>query len=87
MPGDAMAFDQGDEILRAVSAQRRFGEMRIGRQIAIRRGVDIGEIAAPAARNQDLLARFISPLDQQHPPPALAGKRRAQEPPPPPRRE
>jgi hypothetical protein len=40
-----------------------------------RRGVDVGEVAAPAAGNQDLLARRIGMIDQQH---ALAARARGQ---------
>ncbi len=71
--GDAVFFDQRDEISRRVAAQRRFGEVRIGRDIAFRHRSDIGEIAAPAAGNQDLLPHFIGMIDDQYPRPGLPG--------------
>jgi len=49
--------------------------MRIGRQIAIGRCVDVGEIAPPAARDQDFLTRCIGMIGEQHAPPGLPGDR------------
>src|SRR3546814_16382877 len=57
VPGDAMGVDQRDEIGGGVARQRRLGEMRVRRQKAIGGGVDVGEVAAPAARDQYLLAQ------------------------------
>jgi hypothetical protein len=54
--------------------------MRIGREIAIGRGVDVGEVAAPAARDEDLLPHLVGMIDQQHPAPALAGNGGAHQP-------
>ena len=80
VPGDAVATDQGDEIGRRIAAERGLGEMWIGRKVAIGRGAEIGEVAAPAAGNQDLAARFLIVIDQQHAPTALAGDRGAHHP-------
>ncbi len=74
-----MAFHQLHEILRAIAAQRRLGEVRVGGQVAVGRGVEVGEIAAPAAGNQDLAARLAVVIQQQHAPPALPGGRRAEQ--------
>jgi hypothetical protein len=82
--GDTMRAHQIDEILRFVTPQRRFGEMRVGRDIAFLRvlagRVDIGEIAPPAARNQDFLPRSACMVDHQHLPPALPRRRGAHQP-------
>ena len=71
-----MTLHQRQKIERAITAERRAGKMRVGRQIAagrlLPRGAQIGEIAAPPARNQDLPARLPGMVKQQHPPPALA---------------
>jgi hypothetical protein len=83
VPGDAVLLDQREEILRGVAAQRRLDEMRVGRQVAVRRGAEISEVAAPAAGDQDLLARLIGMIDHQHPPPALPGDAAAISPAPP----
>src|SRR6202008_265364 len=69
---DAVAFDEREKVLRAIAAERRFGEMRIGRQEAIGRAVEIGEVAAAAARNQDLLSRTLGMVEQQDAAAALA---------------
>src|SRR6185369_16943843 len=60
--------------------KRGLGEMRIGREEAVGRGVDIGEVAAAAAGDQDLLSRPLRMVDQQHPPSALPRDRRAHQP-------
>jgi hypothetical protein len=36
VPGDAVALDQREKVLRRVAAQRRLGEMRVGGEIAVR---------------------------------------------------
>ena len=77
VPGDAVAFDEGDEVRGRVAAQRRLGEVRVGRDEAIGRGVEVGEVAPPAARDEDLPARRFGVLDHQHAASALAGLARA----------
>ena len=77
VPGDAVAFDQRDEIGRRVAAQCRLGEMRVGRKKALGGGVEVGEVAPAAARYQDLAARRIAVIDQQHAPSPRAGGHRA----------
>jgi hypothetical protein len=42
--------------------------------------VQIGEVAPPAARDEDLPARLTAMLQQGHTPPALPGGRRAHQP-------
>ena len=54
--GDAVALDQRDEVALRVAAQRRDAEVRIGRDEVLRAGVEVGEVAAPAAGDADLLA-------------------------------
>ena len=56
VPGDAVALDHGDEIPWRVAGQRALAEMRIRRQEVGRRRAGVGEVAAAAARHQDLLA-------------------------------
>ena len=73
VPGDAVPLDQRDEVVLGVAGQRRFGEMRIGREEAVRRAMQVGEVAAPAAGDQDLLARLVGMVEQQHPAAAPAG--------------
>ena len=63
---------------RRVARQRRLREMRVGRQETVGRGVQIGEIAPPAARNQDFLARLVGMVDAAAP----AARAARQSPPP-----
>ena len=79
VPRDAMTIDQSDEVRRSVAGQRRLGEVGVGAEVAVGRGVAVGEVAPPPARDQDLLSRRIGMVDQQHPPTAFSGLRRAQE--------
>ena len=65
MVGDAVAADEGDEVLYRVAGEGRDGEARVVRQEAVGRRVLVGEVAAPAARNQDLLARLVRVVEQQ----------------------
>src|SRR5690606_20533140 len=77
---DAMALDQLDEVRGGMARQRRLAEMGVGRQVVRWRGAGVGEIAAPAAGHQDLLADLVRVLDHQHPQAALACGERAHEP-------
>ena len=47
--------------------------MRVGGEEAVGRGVEVGEVAAPAARDQDFLAGLAGMVDQQDAAAALAG--------------
>ena len=65
VPRDAVCIDQCDEIPLRIARQRRFGEMWVGADEGLWIGVQIGEVAAPAARNADLLARCACVIHQQ----------------------
>ncbi len=72
-----MLAHQGDEIMLSMPRQSRAREMGIGAEKAGGvAGVQIGEIAAPAAGDQDLRAGLAIVLDHQHAPPAGAGVHR-----------
>src|SRR5258706_6894033 len=68
---DAVALHERDELARRVARQRRAAEIRVARDEVAVRGVDVGEVAAPAARNADLLADLRVVVDEHHAPPAL----------------
>ena len=72
MPGDAMLFHQADEIARRVTRQRRAAEIRIGGKEILRPRAAVGEIAATAAGNADLLSQLLGMIDQQHAAPAFS---------------
>ena len=72
--GDAVPGDQGAEILGGVLREGGAGEMRIGGEEALRRGSGVGEITASAAGDQDLAARLVGVVEQQHPAAPLPGR-------------
>ena len=47
--------------------------MRITAEEVLRAHATVGEVAASAARNADLLGKLLGVIDQQHAPPALSG--------------
>ena len=69
---DAMFFDQGDEVAGRVTRQRRLREVRIRRKEIFRLAVNVGEVAAAAAGDEDLLARAIGVLEDGDAASALA---------------
>ena len=77
--GNAMLFDQGDEVPLGVAAQRRLAEMRIVRQEVVGFDEMIGEIAAPATGHEDLLADLVGPLQHQNATAPLGGGETAQQ--------
>src|SRR5690606_14884439 len=77
---DAVAFDQLDEVPRGVARQRGLAEVRVGREVVCRAGTGVGEIAAPAAGHQDLLADLVGVLDHDRAQAAAAGGDGAHEP-------
>ena len=66
VPGDAVALDERDEIARRVARERGAAEVGILRQEVRRVGVQVGEVAAAAAGDADLLAERSVVLDEQH---------------------
>jgi hypothetical protein len=77
---NAMALDQRNKIVLRVARQRRSAEARIVRQEPIRRAVQIREIAATAAGDQDFLSDRLGVIEQQHRATALAGGHGAHQP-------
>jgi len=68
-----MFFDEAHEICRSVTGKRRLGKMSIGREKIFWPGVEVGEIAAAAAGDQDFLADSIRAFQYQDAPAPLAG--------------
>ena len=77
--GDAVLFDQGDKVLRRVARQRRFREVGIRGNEILRLAIEIREITASAARNQDFLSGSFGVLQDRDAPAAFAGLDRAQQ--------
>ena len=80
VPGDAVLVDQADEIARRIAGQGRAAEVGIAREELLRTRADVGEVAAPAARDADLLGDALGMIDEQDTQPELTGPCRAEEP-------
>ncbi|MCY1234777.1 hypothetical protein D9M72_473680 [compost metagenome] len=72
VPGDAVLFDQGQEIARRITRQCRLAEMRVGRKEILRPRMDIGEVAATTAGDADLLAGCLGMVEHSRAAAALA---------------
>ena len=71
--GHAVRVDHGDEVPRGVAGQGRLAEVRILRGEVGRLRVQVGEVAAPSTGHEDLLARLVGAVDEQHLTAALCG--------------
>jgi len=67
-----MLFDEGDEVGWSVASERRLDEMRVGREKIVRARMQVGEIAAASAGDQDLLADAVGTFQHEDAAPALA---------------
>ena len=67
-----MLFDQRDEIGGRVAGQRRLGEMRIGGEEILGLAVEVGEIAAAAAGDENFLAQPVGVFEDRDAASALA---------------
>ena len=74
---DAVARQQVQKIPLGIAAERGFAEMRIGRQEIVRPRMQVGEIAAPAARDADFLARGLGVVNHQNTRPGMGGAHHA----------
>src|SRR3954463_235648 len=57
-------LNQRDEVSRLVTCQRRFGEVRIGREEVFGAAMNVGEVAASAAGDQYLFSDALRALNQ-----------------------
>ena len=73
----AVLLDQRDEVGRRVARERRAAEVRVLGEEVLGPRAQVGEVAAPAARDQDLAADLGVALEHEHAAPALAGLDRA----------
>ena len=73
VPANPRPVDPRHEIPLAVPFQRRQREPRVLRDKPLAHGPGVGEIAPPAARDADFLARSTPMFHHQHPPPAPPG--------------
>ena len=78
--GNVMFFDQGNEIRRRIPGQRGFCEVWVRGDEVFWRAIKVGEITAPAAGDENLLAGAIRAFQKRDATPAFAGFDRAHEP-------
>src|SRR5208283_315002 len=57
--GDAVFFDEGEEVRGGVTGQSRFGKVGIGGEEILRLAMKIGEVAATSAGDEDFLADAV----------------------------
>ena len=67
MEGHAVALQQFHKVLRRVARKRRAAETRVLRDEVGRRGVAVGEVAAPAAGDANFLGDFLGVVNHQNP--------------------
>jgi hypothetical protein len=60
-----MSLDQCDEVLRRVAGERGACEVRIAGEETVRSAVDVGEVAAAAAGDENLFANAFGVIEYQ----------------------
>ncbi len=70
--GDAMFFDEGEEIRGSVAGQGGFGEVGIRGEEILRLAMDVGEVAAASAGDEDFLADAVGVFEDGDATAALA---------------
>ena len=70
--GDAMLFDEGEEVRGGVAGQGGLGKVGIGGEEILRLAMDVGEIAAASAGDEDFLADAVGVLQDRDAAAALA---------------
>src|SRR5271157_5870792 len=61
-----MLVDETNEVFRCIAGQRGLGKMRIGGKKVLGCGAAVGEVAAPAAGDEDLLADAVGPFQDHY---------------------
>ena len=74
---NAVLLHQRDKVARGVTGECRAAKVRVFRKEVLGSAVDVSEVAAPAARDADLLAELWRVLDQHSTAPALSRDRGA----------
>src|SRR5271157_2278026 len=68
-----MFFDESHEVRGSIAGEPRLGEVRVSRKKILGASVQVGEIAAAAAGDKDLLPDSIGALEQETATAALPG--------------
>ncbi len=75
-----MALDHRDEVALGVAGERGLAEVRVGGEKSLGRDLEVSEVAASAAGDQNLGARLRAMLEQQDAPAAPPRAHRAHHP-------
>jgi hypothetical protein len=70
---DRVSFDEGDEVARGVAGECGLGEVGVGGEIVIGRGVEVGEVAAASAGDEDFLAGAVGLFEDESATAAASG--------------
>jgi hypothetical protein len=71
--GDAVFFDEGDEVAGCVAGEGGLGEVRVVAEEVFGAGAEVGEVAAAAAGDEDLAAGLFAVVEQEDAPVVAAG--------------
>jgi hypothetical protein len=63
--GDAVFFDEGDDVGGGVAGEGGLGEVGIGGEEVLCAAVDVGEVAAASAGDEDLFAGFFGVVEEE----------------------
>lgn len=67
MPGNTVFTHEIDEIPLGIARQRRLAKMRVLTQISRRLNIKVRKVAATPTGHEDLAARLLSIINEQHP--------------------
>jgi len=70
---DAVLFDERDEVLRGVAGERGAGEVRVFGEEVFGGGVEVGEVGAASAGDEDFFAGTVGVVEDEGAAAALAG--------------
>ncbi len=79
VPGDAVMLDEGEEVLRGVAGEGGAGEVRIGGEEVFGLGVEVGEVGAAAAGDEDFAAGSVGVVKDEDLAAAAGGNGGAEE--------
>jgi hypothetical protein len=62
---DVVLLDEGEEVLRGVAREGGFGEVRVGGEKVFGAGVEVGEVAAASAGDEDFFAGAVCVVEDE----------------------
>ncbi len=79
VPGDVVLLDEGEEVEGGVAGEGGLGEVRVGGEEVFGAGVEVGEVAAASAGDEDFLAGRGGVFEDEGAAAAAGGVRGAEE--------